>query len=561
MKTFYLLLFYCSILSNSGYCSIKDIPVLTIEKVVKYDFNPENSFKIEVTDSDNITVKAENLASLKGLKIHHIDLVYTAYQGKKTFNQNAVNKKQIELLKKMVPQVVPDDPTWKCIEQTGAKNTKEAKTFFHGFVVHYGPNLDYQHLKSFFSPFQKAPKTFTVNATEGGRFDAGNGSWITIAPNSVNHKDSTPVEGEFTLVYQEFKETSDILFSGIPMTYNSGQRSHSFSSVGMFDLRAEQNGKPLDMSKPANVDFNCTSVKDGVGFYEMNDSTGEWTKKKEVAFRPLLELKSKFNSTLEIDDIMFGLDADIYNLYSVIRFNDDCWDWMFTHFATYPELNQVLEKLDEEGKTAQTTIEPKQLVEMIAEIMMEEKKAEMQREMEKQIALEQQRQKEWEEQERKRIEAERAEMERLRHENARFKNTLLAEGADEGHTYPALVKGLNSPEFGVYNCDQIYQIQAPLELSPVYLDEGGSEINGKHVVCVMDLNFNGSFSFHPNNITCSGKGRNVILLFTNNKDVYMLSEEKYNELNVTENFRPVFKMKNMTGTIKNSDDLKAYLKL
>jgi len=558
MKSIYLLLF---LFSFNAYSSFNDIPVLVIEKIDKYDFSPDNSFRIDVTDSENIIVEAENLASLKGLKIHHIDLVYMAYQGKKTHNQNAINKSRIDQLKKAFPQAANDDPTWKCIEQTGATSNKDAKTFFQGFVVHYGPALDYKHLKEFFAPFQAPAKTFTVNSDEGGKFDCGDGTLVKIGGNTVTHADGSPVEGEYTLEYKEFKNPADIVFSGIPMTYNYGRRSMNFSSVGMYDLRAVQDGKSLKMSSPASVDFNCTKPETGVGFYQMDDNSGEWTKKKDIAYRGPLKLKSKFQATLELDDIQFVLDADIYNHHTVIGFNEECWDWVFKHFATHPELNGVLEKIDEEGRSAQLTVEPDKFTEMIADIVMEEKMEEMKREMEREIALREQRQKEWEEKERQRIADERAKVEKIRAENEKFANTLR-EGADNVvQSSPALVSGLSSPDFGVYNCDQIYQMQQPLVLSPSYLDENGKEIRSKHVVCVMDLNFNGSFNFHPNNITCNGTGKNVVLLFTDNKDVYMLSEEKFNQLDLKENFRPKFQMKNMTGVIKTSDDLKKYLKI
>jgi len=280
MKTLYVLLFLLSFNALSTNNSLSDIPLLVIEKLVKYELNPENSFKVEIEDSRNIFVKAEDLATLKGLKIHHIDLVYIKYQGKKTFNQNAINKSRIEQFEKAFPQAEEDSPTWKCIEQTGPKSTKDAKSYFQGFVVHYGPALDYQHLKTFFKPFQTPPKTFTVNAAEGGKFDCGDGTSVNIGGNTVVNVDGSPIEGDYTLQYKEFKDPADILFSGIPMTYNRGKLKQNFSSVGMYDLRAVQDGKSLKMSAPAKVDFNCTEPKKGVAFYQMDDETGEWSRKR-----------------------------------------------------------------------------------------------------------------------------------------------------------------------------------------------------------------------------------------------------------------------------------------
>jgi len=557
MKNLYLFIFLFSFNSLSANDAYSKVKILVREQVVKYDFNPENTIKFKAEVGQNVSINPTDLATLKGLKIHHIDLVYTSYKGSGSFNQDQLNQQRISKLRSALPQVVKDRPTWKYIEQTGAKNLKQAKTYFHGFIVHYGPALDYQHLKTFFKPFQAPPKTFRVNGTEGGEFDCGDGSLVSIGSNSVTYSDGTPVKGPYTLKYTEYKNPADILFSGIPMTYNNGKESLNFSSVGMYDLRAVQNGKPLELSEPAEVDFSCTKPEKDVGFYQMDDKTGEWVKKKDVTYEEPLILKSRKQSTLEFDGIEFELKSKIYNQYSVIQFNESSWDWIFKHFATHPELKTVLEKIDETGRRAQTTVEPKELMDMVIEIMIAEKKAELIREMEKKIALEQQKQKEWEEKERQRIEEEREKMRKLREEQ----QALRAEISDRENTYPALVSGLDSPQFGVYNCDQIYQMEQPLALSPTYVDENGKEITNKHVVCVMDLNFNGSISFHPNNITCNGKGKNVIVLFTDDKSVYILSEEKFNQLDLADNFRPVFEMKNMTSVIKTSDDLKQYLKI
>ena len=150
MKTLYAILFLFSFNAFSAHKSVLDMPNLIIEKLLEYDFNPENSFRIEAKLGEEISIDPKDLAVLKGLKIHHIDIVYTAYQGNKTFNQGAVNKQRIAQLKYALPQVEADLPTWKCIEQTGPTSTKDAKKYFHGFIVHYGTSLDYQHLKKFF---------------------------------------------------------------------------------------------------------------------------------------------------------------------------------------------------------------------------------------------------------------------------------------------------------------------------------------------------------------------------------------------------------------------------
>ncbi|MFD1553408.1 hypothetical protein [Putridiphycobacter roseus] len=547
MKPLYLFISLILIthLNHSFSNSPADNPIR--EKVLKYDFQLEQTIQLKAKLGQSVFVNAADLEKLKGVKIHHIDLVYSAYTGSNTVSQDQLHVQRIQNLKMALPQVEKDKPTWKFIEQTGAKSLKEAKTYFHGFVVHYGPDLSYQHLKEFFKPFQTATKTFTVSAKEGGVFDCGGGTTVNIAGNSVTYLDGTPVNGDFTFAYNEFKDPTDFAFSGIPMTYNDGREDLNFSSVGMYNLRGEQNGKELDLKAPVKVDFNCTKPAPGVAFYQMDDVTGEWTKKKEVNYGGSKEtLKYTRKSELEFDGHYFELNSKIYENYADIQFDEASWDWFFKHLASYPKLNALVKQFDESEKTAQTTVEPKELMDVVTAIMIEEKKTEMKLERAERAAQEAQRQK-----------AEAEKMAKLRAENQKYLDAVAANGISS----PSLVNGLNSPDFGVYNCDQLYKLEEPLALSPTYVDENGVEITSKHVVCVMDLNFNGSFSFHPNNIKCSGVGKNVILLFTDDKSVFMLSEQQFNRLDLKENLRPVFAMKNMTSIIKKSDDLKSYLNI
>mgnify|MGYP006125983307 CR=1 FL=1 len=47
--------------------------------------------------------------------------------------------------------------------------------------------------------------------------------------------------------------------------------------------------------------------------------------------------------------------------------------------------------------------------------------------------------------------------------NDKRNGAFLAEGStDLGHTYPKLVKGLTSSNYGVYNCDKIYRSKSTI---------------------------------------------------------------------------------------------------
>lgn len=137
--------------------------------------------------------------------------------------------------------------------------------------------------------------------------------------------------------------------------------------------------------------------------------------------------------------------------------------------------------------------------------------------------------------------------------------TLLAEGADAGHTYPDIVKGLNVASFGVYNCDQMYKLPNRVQIAAKYFDQQGNEIRDCHVLSMIDLNYNGAFSFNPSAFTCDSKGDNVLLLFTKSETLYLLDKGEFAKKNITESGEQHFTMREVTNEIKNTDDLANYL--
>ncbi len=144
-------------------------------------------------------------------------------------------------------------------------------------------------------------------------------------------------------------------------------------------------------------------------------------------------------------------------------------------------------------------------------------------------------------------------------ESNREQSTLLAEGINAGHTYPDVVKGLNVKGFGVYNCDQIYRLANKVQVNANFVDESGNAINDLMVLSLIDLNYNGAFSFDPKSFTCDAKGKNVLALFTQQGDLYILSHEDFTRMKISKSGTFTFRMKNMSSTIKSHQDLAKYL--
>ncbi len=132
-------------------------------------------------------------------------------------------------------------------------------------------------------------------------------------------------------------------------------------------------------------------------------------------------------------------------------------------------------------------------------------------------------------------------------------------GDDPGHIYPLIIAGLSIVGFGVYNCDQIYRLPNPVAITAKYVDFDGKEIENLNVVSLIDLEYNGAFSFDPHNFICDAKGQNVLALFTKKGQLYLLDKLAFTKMNISKDGEYTFKMKNCTDKIKNSKDLAAYL--
>lgn len=542
----------------------------------KYDLSLENTIVLPTNFAEPFIVDQSDIDRLGEKVIHHVDLVYTQFRSSKSFDQRKLNENRIRQLEHLLPQIGKDKPTLRTIEQTGAKEADVAKTYFHGFVIHYGDPLDYRSLNGFFKNIQEQFVTNTVAAETGGEFNFESGTRIRIEPNSVTYPDGTPVKGDFELSYREFKNPAEIALSGIPMTYHSKKETYNFSSVGMYEIRGSKDGIPLKMSKPAQVDFNCTNQAEGVGFYQMDDESGKWKKLEDVHFNPQNPVEEKRDHKVDqtaaiVEDIpqevgiiaelkgytgsvSLGTKKRIHIDYELKASDSTCTSSM--NAKTWRRYRRLSEENDslfqgieilEVPEKHEVITSAEDLHQFLNTVLSDGRwwgagwfgfkegkwhKAHN-----------------WQEFNGKPVANDEA-------------ATLLAAGADAGHTYPAMVRGLNSKDFGVYNCDQIYRIGKSKSISPEYVDAAtGKAISQKHVSCVLDLSYNGSFSFPPNYLTLNADGKNVILLFTRDKKVFMMKHEDFAKVDLESTAGIKLAMVDVTSKIRTSSDLKPALEI
>ena len=499
------------------------------KQIHQYKLAQEQTIELPTDFAKPFIIDQKDIDLLAGKTIHHVELIYTEYAESASFNQKSLNNKRIVQLKKLLPQINSDQPSWTWLEQTGATTRSVANTYFHGFVIHYGDKLDHVSLGDFFSGVAGKTNEFNVYYPEGGDFNIATGSKISIAPNAVSHLDGSSVSGYYTLYYSEYRNPAQIALSGLPMEYQDA----NFSSVGMYELRAEKDGKELKLIKPMTVDFNCTKVVDDAAFYSMNDRTGEWKKEHDIQFSKNVEVINDkpglvASAPIAGDWSMTITSQQIDDKTSNAVLDENAW-WSF---------KQIKENDLPDGIISCDSAERSFLLEADKLTPFMDKIFE-QKNLPQHV---------WNK-------ARKAVPNQM---NA----TLLGGGGDAGHTYPTIVRGLNSPNFGVYNCDQVYRIGEIANVNPRYRDsETGKYINNGHVACVMDLTYNGSFSFHPNNLLLNKNGRNAILLFTKEKEIYLIDETTFAQLDVEQGQTTVLPMKNVTSQLKSPDDLKKMLNI
>jgi hypothetical protein len=124
-------------------------------------------------------------------------------------------------------------------------------------------------------PIPSADKGFIsyrISVKDGATICYADGSVIDIPANAfVAAGDSV------TIKYREFRNVCDIFLSGIPMNYDSAGVQNTFVSGGMFELRAYDGDRELELKKDKEI-LVAMDVKDQGDFneYALDEKDGAW---------------------------------------------------------------------------------------------------------------------------------------------------------------------------------------------------------------------------------------------------------------------------------------------
>lgn len=126
-------------------------------------------------------------------------------------------------------------------------------------------------------PFENVNVDFQeldMNVSEVKTILLPNGSNIHVPANAFVHENGTLVDGKVILHYREFHQAADLIASGIPLSYDSLNRTYPFETVGMFEIRATQNGQPVYLADGKNIEvqFRSADLGDGFNHYYLDES-------------------------------------------------------------------------------------------------------------------------------------------------------------------------------------------------------------------------------------------------------------------------------------------------
>lgn len=131
------------------------------------------------------------------------------------------------------------------------------------------------------SPFENKtidvmPQTWQIQGTEAKTLYLSNGSYVKIPAGAFVNAQGEEARGNITIQYREMRTLSDLLASGVPTKYDSLNVKHTLATLGMFEIRAYQDGKPLKLSSHKALEVNMLTEdasKDFSHYYLQEDNS------------------------------------------------------------------------------------------------------------------------------------------------------------------------------------------------------------------------------------------------------------------------------------------------
>ena len=161
-----------------------------------------------------------------------------------------------------------------------------------------------------FEGIDVAYTNFTIDPSVETVLETIRGTLIRIPANSIVDQLGKLVNKKVNLKYRAFHSNAEIIASGIPMTYDSAGQSMDFISAGMFELKAECDGKAVNIKSGSKIDVELASFKEGneFNFYKLDEGNGSW--QYEGTDAPVTNERKRKNLKRFLDQFIIKLDID-----------------------------------------------------------------------------------------------------------------------------------------------------------------------------------------------------------------------------------------------------------
>lgn len=154
--------------------------------------------------------------------------------------------------------------------------------------------------------FKVQPIKITFDPTKPNDISVGTrGTVLHIPANTFVDAGGKKITAPVTIEFTEYATAGEMVFSGIPMHYNTGTEQQRFSSSGMFKIEGYSGGLEVNMAPNAEMtmDYAMVGEQSNIGFYTL-DKNGEWKLLNKIGDDgKLIELNASTKSNAKTQEL------------------------------------------------------------------------------------------------------------------------------------------------------------------------------------------------------------------------------------------------------------------
>lgn len=278
----------------------------------------ENKLFVETAFASAEIIDPAELNKIKDNVILEIQLVFTTFRSTQNFEQEKLNRKRLQSLKRVAPIFLHDELiNWRLIGQTGCSAREKGNGFFHGFIISYRPKStaesvekeieyldDILHGKSSTSEMPVLMNEFMVHRIIRKKpvFREGEKDLAEYISKSIRYPEEAirlNIEGSVSidLVIDKTGEVS----SATPAKGIGGGCEHEAIKVLMAMPHwkpGTENGKPVETSYTVNIRFTIDESKAAAKSVYYSDSYFTTKVLDGEEFDPSYVIKPASDSTI-----------------------------------------------------------------------------------------------------------------------------------------------------------------------------------------------------------------------------------------------------------------------